>query len=196
MTRWISGQFLIASPYLSDANFFRSIVYVIRHDAEGAFGVVINRPSSQTVVDGFAQLLGRDPKRNDPIYVGGPVNGPLVALHRLAGYGDLVGLSDSPGSNQSTKGATDIWITADEDHLRMLVDRPDVKAKFIARYSGWGPSQLDQEIEAGGWMIGACDESILFDPHDAPWETVVKRLGNDIVATVISQKPVIDPGRN
>jgi len=187
VTKRIGGQFLIASPYLSDPNFFRSVIYVVRHDAEGAFGVVINRPSGQTLADAFTDLLGRCPKRSDSIYVGGPVNGPLIGLHECVGLGDP---ANGDGSG------VDVWITADEDHLRTLVDRPDINARFIARYSGWGPSQLDQELEAGGWLVAPCDKSILFGDHESSWETAVKRLGRDIIATAVSQSIPIDPQRN
>ena len=191
MTKRIGGQFLIASPYLSDPNFFRSVIYVVRHDAEGAFGLLINRPSDQTLEHAFTDLLGRRPKRNDPIYVGGPVNGPIVALHDFAGLGDPA-TSDDNGDDTDAN----VWITADEDHLRTLVDRPDVNARFIARYSGWGPSQLDQELDAGGWLVVPCDKAILFGDHESSWETAVKRLGRDIIAAAVSQPIPIDPQRN
>jgi len=190
VTKRIGGQFLIASPYLTDPNFFRSVIYVVRHDAEGAFGVVINRPSDQTLEDAFADLLGHSPKRNDSIYVGGPVNGPLIGLH------DFVGLGDPANGEATEDSAAEVWITADEDHLRTLVDRPDINARFIARYSGWGPSQLDHELEAGGWLVAPCDKAILFGDHESSWETAVKRLGRDIIATAVSQPIPIDPQRN
>lgn len=190
MTKWIGGQLLIASPYLTDPHFFRSVIYMVRHDAEGAFGVVVNRPSGQRLADAFTELLGRAPKRNDAIFFGGPVNGPLVGLHCLAGLGD-------PADNILVdEGSAGIWITADEDHLRTLVDRPDIQARFIARYSGWGPSQLENEIEAGGWLVAPCDESILFGDHESSWEIAVKRLGRDIISKVVSHPTSIDPQRN
>jgi putative transcriptional regulator len=190
VTKSIGGKLLIASPYLTDSNFFRSVIYMVRHDAEGAFGVVINRPTDQTVGEVFSELLGRKPKRDDAIFVGGPVNGPLIALHGLAGLGDP---ADDQGGNG---GAAHVWITADEDHLRSLVDRTDVQARFIARYSGWGPSQLDQEIEAGGWLIGPYDTSIVFGDHGLAWENAVKRVGHEIISKVVSHPSSIDPQRN
>ena len=190
LTKWIGGQLLIASPYLTDSNFFRSVVFMVRHDAEGALGVVVNRPGGQRLPDAFTELLGRAPKRNDAIYLGGPVNGPLVGLHNLSGMGDPADIDISNG------GSAEIWITADEDHLRVLVDRTDIKARFIARYSGWGPSQLDQEIEAGGWLVAPCNEAILFGDHESSWETAIKRLGHDILSKVVSYPDTIDPQRN
>lgn len=189
VTKWIGGQLLIASPYLTDPHFFRSVIYMVRHDAEGAFGVVVNRPSDQRLGDAFTELLGRAPKRNDAIFVGGPVNGPLVSLHCLPGLGDAAD-PDQPSA------AAEVWITADEDHLRTLVDRPDIQARFVARYSGWGPSQLEHEIEAGGWLVAPYDQSALFGDHEHAWELTVKKLGRDIISKVVSQPTSIDPQRN
>lgn len=190
LTKWIGGQLLVASPYLTDANFFRSVIYIVRHDAEGAFGLVINRPSDQTLADAFTDLLGHEPKRHDAIYLGGPVNGPLVAIHRSSGLGDPAD-GDLVASEFSQ-----VWITADEEHLRSLVDRPEIDARFIARYSGWGPSQLDQELEAGGWLVVPSDHGILFGDHEQAWETAVKRLGHEILRNVVPHPIPIDPQRN
>jgi putative transcriptional regulator len=190
VTNWIGGQLLVASPYLTDGNFFRTVIYMVRHDAEGAFGLVINRPSSQMLDDVFTDLLGREPKRKGPIFYGGPVNGPLVALHRQSGLGD-------PADGQLVnEELAEVWITADEDHLRTLADRPEIDARFVARYSGWGPSQLDHELEAGGWLVVPNDFAILFGDHESAWESAVKRLGHEILAKVVSHPLPNDPQRN
>jgi putative transcriptional regulator len=190
VTKWIGGQLLVASPYLTDANFFRSVIYIVRHDAEGAFGVIINRPSDQTLADAFTDLLGHVPNRSDSIYLGGPVNGPLVALHRS------VGLGDPADGDLVSDEFSEIWITADEEHLRTLADQPEIEARFVARYSGWGPSQLDQEMDAGGWLVVPSDRSILFGDHEQAWETAVKRLGHEILGSVVPHPIPIDPQRN
>jgi len=190
VAKWTGGQFLVASPYLTDGNFFRSVVYVVRHDAEGAFGLVVNRPSGQFLDEAFLPMLGRPPKRNDPIYLGGPVNGPLVAIHRVTGLGEPADSVTGDHENSS------IWLTADEDHLRTLVDKTDVSARFVARYSGWGPSQLDDEIESGSWLVAACEPTDLFGDAESIWETIVKRLGHEILARAVAHSPFIDPLRN
>ncbi len=190
VTKRIGGQFLIASPYLTDPNFFRTVVYIVRHDAEGAFGLVINRPSSDTLADAFTDLLGREPKRNDQIFIGGPVNGPLVGIHSLAGLGDPADFGDY------VEDGDEIWVTADEDHLRKLVDRTDLRVKFVHHFSGWGPEQLDRELEAGGWLVSRCDAELLFGDQENCWETAVKRLGHQIMTQVVDHPASIDPTRN
>lgn len=182
----IAGRLLVASPYLSDGNFFRSVVYMVRHDEEGAFGLVLNRPSEHTLEEVFADRLGHVPQRRDAIHLGGPVEGPLMALHTLVGLGEPCGPdSDSP----SQAGASPLWITADDDHLMSLVDRRDIQARFIARYSGWGPMQLEEELANGGWLVGPADWQLVFADHGTMWEDTVKRLGREILASIVPSPP-------
>src|SRR4051794_21518657 len=77
----LTGHFLVASPHLGDPNFFRSVVLVIRHDEEGAFGVVLNRPLPSTVGEIWKALGASGIENEQPIYLGGPVTGPLLAVH-------------------------------------------------------------------------------------------------------------------
>ena len=81
MTTNLSGRLLIASPYLTNGNFMRSVIFMIRHDVEGAFGLAINRPTERR----FRQLIEDSSnthalREDDQIYCGGPVDGPLLAL--------------------------------------------------------------------------------------------------------------------
>src|ERR1700752_346769 len=77
----LAGHFLVASRYLPDPNFVHSVVLMIHHTDEGAMGVVINRPSDKTVREVW-DMIGYDPvERDDRIFVGGPVPGPLVCVH-------------------------------------------------------------------------------------------------------------------
>jgi putative transcriptional regulator len=201
--KFIAGRLLIASPYLSDGNFYRSVIYMIRHDEHGAFGLVINRPGNRTLVDVFADRIGRAPRRDDSIYFGGPVDGPLLALHTVSGLGEPCGPSvldfelppEHPGFHDAV-ASSPLWVTADDDHLTLLVDRTDIQAKFVARYSGWGPGQLDSELEQGGWLIGPPDWKAIFSNPDTMWENAVNRLGRAIIADIVSTPPSSDPQWN
>ena len=163
----LTGRLLIASPYLGDGNFLRSVVFVIRHDVEGAFGLAINRPTERHFRE-LVELSSTDgrPREDDFIYRGGPVNGPLLQLHDLAGVGEPCGTVDSDqedffgpqesnsqgakfvvhdhpaepwGSMSIELGNPPAWITGDDDHLRILLRRPDARVKYVADYSGGAP---------------------------------------------------------
>ena len=182
MRRFIEGRLLIAAPVLSDPNFFRSVIYIARHTEQGAFGILLNRPSNLRLEDVMEQARGHRPKRCDAIYVGGPVEGPLLALHQLENLGDVY-----PG---------DVWLTSDDDHLMMLADRPDVPAGFFSGYSGWGPGQLEAELDAGGWMVGEFQTEQLYGDAEQIWELAVKRQGREVLRNLIPDSDKVDPGVN
>jgi len=196
----IAGRLLVASPYLTEESFFRTVLYMVRHDAEGAFGLILNRRTEHTLEEIFADRLGHVPKRTDKIHFGGPVEGPLMALHTLPGLGEPCGpevLQLSPETiSDEVAGSSPVWITADDDHLTMLVNRVDLEVRFLSRYSGWGPSQLDRELNQGGWLVGPPDWRTIFADADGMWENVIKRLGRDILGGIISTPLTDDPQWN
>ncbi len=222
----LSGRLLIASPYLGDGNFLRSVLFIVRHDPEGAFGLAVNRPTENRFRDivALSSTAGGDPREDDFIYRGGPVEGPLLALHDLAGIGDPCGPisladSDTPlGPGESVTGGAKFtiedhpadpfgsmsidlgnppaWITGDDDHLRILHHRQDAKVRYIANYSGWGPGQLDEELRVGGWLVGKPDSDILFGDADRSWELAVRRCGHDVLNSMAPGVHFGDPNLN
>ena len=223
MTTNLSGQLLIASPYLTDGNFMRSVIFIIRHDVQGAFGLAINRPTERR----FRELIeeGGDDKplrEDDTIHCGGPVEGPVLALHDLPGIGEPCGPYDPAGelltpeqtNHQGIKytvhdhpaepwgsmsidlGNPPAWITGDDDHLRILLRRPDAKVRYISHYSGWGPGQLDEELRVGGWLAGTPDPEVIFGNTDEVWEEAVKRCGHEILNEMAPGVRFGDPNLN
>lgn len=219
----LSGRLLIASPYLTDGNFMRSVIFMVRHDVEGAFGLLVNRPTDRR----FRELVESNacpgtPREDDEIYRGGPVDGPLLALHDLAGVGEPCGpfdpsgesllpgqsyshgvkctIHDHPaepwGSMSIELGNPPAWITGDDDHLRILLKRPDARVRYVADYSGWGPGQLDEELRLGGWLVGEGDPDIIFGDPDEVWEQAVQRCGKQVLAEMAPGVRFGDPSMN
>ena len=77
----LQGHFLIASPHLDDPNFMRAVVLMVQHDEEGAFGLVLNRPCEQRLAEVFTPEFCNECDCEMPVYFGGPVPGPLIAIH-------------------------------------------------------------------------------------------------------------------
>lgn len=224
MSKNLSGRLLIASPYLTDGNFLRTVVFVVRHDAEGAFGLAINRPSDRRFRELVDSSAGEGTIREDDwIYLGGPVDGPLLALHDLAGIGEPCGLCEPPGEAPLAPGESagsgvkytlhdhpaepwgsmsielgnpPAWITGDDDHLRILLRRPDARVRYVTDYSGWGPGQLDHELQVGGWLVGDADGELLFGDPDRIWEEAVKRCGHEILTELAPGVRFGDPNLN
>src|SRR5215204_2238778 len=121
----LTGHFLVASRYLRDPNFVQSVVLMIHHDREGAMGVVINRPSDKTVREVW-EMIGNDPcEREDRIFVGGPVPGPLVALHTIEAFADHDVMSG-------------LFFSTDRDTLDLIVRKKDIRLRLCSGNAGWG----------------------------------------------------------
>src|SRR5262245_9027295 len=167
--KFLAGHFLVASRYLRDPNFAHSVVLMIHHDREGAMGVVINRPSDKTVRDVW-EMIGNDPcDRDDFIYVGGPVPGPLVALHPLEAFSDHEVL---PG----------LYVSTHRDALDVIVRKKDVPLRLCSGNAGWGSGQLESEMEAGGWLFTKANADEVFAEPELLWKTVTQRIGLEIMA--------------
>jgi putative transcriptional regulator len=180
----LTGHFLVASRYLRDPNFVRSVVLMIQHTNEGAMGVVINRPAEKTVSDVW-EMIGNDPcDRDDLIYIGGPVPGPLVAVHTLEAFSEHQVL---PG----------VYVSTHKDALDLMVRRKDLSLRLYTGNAGWGSGQLEGELEVGGWLTTeATREEIFADPQTV-WKSVTERIGLEIMAPHIDEKLVPpDPSLN
>jgi putative transcriptional regulator len=165
----LAGHFLVASRHLRDPNFARSVVLMIHHDQEGAMGVVINRPSDKTIREVW-EMIGNDPcDRDDRIFVGGPVPGPLVAIHVLEPFSENVVL---PG----------IFASTHRDAIDLIVRRVGEPFRLYSGHAGWGSGQLESELEAGGWLFTRATKEDVFAEHESIWKTVTQRIGLEIMA--------------
>jgi putative transcriptional regulator len=180
----LAGHFLVASRYLRDPNFLRSVVLMIQHDDEGAVGVVINRPTDKTVRDVWDQI-GYDPcDREDLIYIGGPVPGPLVAVHTLEPFSEREVV---PG----------VHVAMGRDAIDVIVRRKDVALRLYSGHAGWGSGQLEGELKAGGWLTTEATKDDIFADHETIWKNVTQRIGLEIMAPDIAEKLVPpDPSFN
>jgi putative transcriptional regulator len=175
------GQLLIAGPGLVDPNFWRTVVLVVEHSDEGALGLVLNRPSETTVgeaVSELEQLLEVD----DPLYVGGPVQ--PSALIVLAEF-------DQPGE-AALIAFEDVGVLASGAQ-----EDPDLsvrRGRAFVGHAGWGPGQLDDEVERGDWILEPARREDAFT--GAPlelWSQVLTRKGGSY-ALVARMPP--DPSVN
>jgi putative transcriptional regulator len=169
--RSLQGHFLVASPHLSDPNFFRSVVLMIRHDEEGALGLLLNRPTENTIDEIWKMLDAPHEPSPEPIYLGGPVGGPLMALHSLR-------------SCSEAEVATGVYFAAHRDHLNKLVTQTSKKYRIFSGYSGWSAGQLERELEAGGWLTCKATKRLVFQPTDKLWKEVMQSIGDEIIAPV------------
>jgi len=175
----LQAHFLVASPYLTDPNFNRSVVLIIKHDDEGAFGLLLNRPMNNTVRE-IMRLAGEAECECDrPIYFGGPVQGPLVAIHGVEELGEAEVL---PG----------VYFSAHKDQLRAIIEQTEQPFRLFTGYSGWGAGQLEGELEVGGWLTAPATAEIVFLSADEQWQRLTREIGLDILGPDFKNKPLPD----
>lgn len=171
---YLTGQFLIAMPTMNDPRFQRSVIYVCVHNAEGAMGLVVNRLVESLTFDELLEQLDiPSPRAEDAIRVhfGGPVeSGRGFVLHSTEYNNDGTVVMDNG-----------IGLTATVDILRDIADGEGPRDTLLALgYAGWGPGQLDSEIQENAWLTVPAEAGLLFDAElDQKWDRAVSMLGFD-----------------
>jgi putative transcriptional regulator len=154
----LQAHLLIATSDLAEP-FTRSVVLLVRHNDDGALGLILNRRSSAALKDAWEERSDIRCQREAPIYLGGPCEGPLVALHT---HEFLLEIEVLPG----------LYFSAGKDKLETLAAQTDdgpPNAKFFAGYSGWAPGQLEAEIARGSWSVMPAKTEHVFWHEDELW---------------------------
>ena len=179
----LKSQLLVAIPQLPDENFYRSVVLMIQHDEEGAFGVVLNRPSDVTVGEVWEQVVGESCDSLAPINVGGPVQGPLMAIHTDTECGETEIL---PG----------VYLATQKENLDRLVRQREHPVRIFSGYSGWAGGQLEGEMSVGGWLTTLATHEYIFDEAEDLWKRVADDIGNEILFFSKGSNGPPDPSMN
>jgi putative transcriptional regulator len=161
---------LLSMPQLTDPNFARSVVLLCEHAPEGAFGLIVNRPSD-TVAAKAVQLEPAPASVNDlPLLLGGPVE-------PQRGW---ILTSSAPPDVEHRELGSGLFLSASPVLLRrVLTTRPEpARTHVLAGYAGWGPGQLDDELEKSAWLIAPVELDLIFEiPPANAWEAAIRRLG-------------------
>ncbi|MBX5494688.1 MAG: YqgE/AlgH family protein [Bryobacteraceae bacterium] len=170
-----SGRLLVASRGLGDPNFAETVVLLVQYNNFGAMGLVLNRRTDVPISRVFAELPEAK-GRPDPVFEGGPVErGGLRALY---------------WSKTKIKGLVpvvrDVYLLSDMKLLRQILskERGEQSLRVFAGYAGWGPKQLEREVEMGAWHIFRGDAATVFDSDPASlWNRMIERTGVRIART-------------
>ena len=174
----LAGYFLISETELTDPNFYRTVVFMVEHNEEGAFGLVVNRLSSVHLGEVLDEA--RDSRVAEmPIFVGGPVEQQyLFSLHSGLPPGvssehavePAPGIIFEPFNHSILAYLTEEWSEEPEE------TRPTVH--IYAGYSGWAPTQLEQELQLDAWFHHEATSDIVFrrDPEEG-WKDALGKKG-------------------
>ncbi len=172
----LTGKLLIAMPGMQDPRFEKSVIFLCEHSSKGAMGLIINKPTPEVRSEDLLEQLGitegPGSERLD-VHFGGPVeHGRGFVLH-----------SRDYARNTSTLPVTAaVGMTATLDILQDIAsgDGPE-KAILALGYSGWGPGQLENELQANGWLTAEAEPEIVFDfDPEGKWVAALKTLGIDV----------------
>ncbi len=172
---YLTGQLIVAMPTMTDPRFARTVIYMCVHNADGAMGLVINKPFESL---NFSQLLQQldlelaSSSEDIRVHFGGPVESGRGFVLHSAEY-------EQSGTIMVDDG---VGLTATVDILRDIAGGAGPRQSLLALgYAGWGAGQLDGEIQQNAWLHVAADEALVFD-HDleTKWERSINKIGVDV----------------
>ena len=174
---YLTGQLLIAMPAMRDPRFARSVIFVCAHNEEGAMGRVLNRLigsiSFEALLEELAIRIEDTPEAWSPpvIHFGGPMEtGRGFVLHSA----DYISVDSIPVDGHMA-------VTSTVEILRdIALGHGPAQAMLALGYAGWGPGQLDDEIQDNAWLNVSADEDLIFDHDlDNKWERALAKIGVD-----------------
>jgi putative transcriptional regulator len=159
-----SGTFLIAARGMRDPNFAQTVVLLIEYDDQGAFGLIINRPTRYTLDELWPEIAGLEVHS---VYLGGPVFPNRLLF--------LLRSDDVP--QEMRQVLPGVHLGSDELTLKRIIAAGEGEFRTYAGYSGWAPGQLEAEIARGDWHLLPAERRFIFDPRPAEiWKQLIQRV--------------------
>ena len=172
---FVTGQLLVASPTMGDPRFVQTVILMVRHDRNGALGIVINRPIGDRPLASILEALGEKDAAVEGqvrIFAGGPVQPDVGFVLHSADYhrADTVDIDGH------------VAMTSSHEILRDIGNHRGPNKSLIAfGYAGWAPGQLEGELAHGFWFTTPQDAKLVFDDdRDAVWDHAMKRRTQDL----------------
>ena len=170
-SKYFRGQLLLDSGRLQGSFFQRTVVLICQHDAEGAFGLVLNRSTGSKVGEMIVADLP-DTIKECPLYLGGPVQPTALSFLHSENFDPGANVLPNLNLGHSLDALLDIGESFSADK----------KIRMFAGYAGWSGGQLEDEMKQNAWLVvdAAADDAIIFGgDHTGKWGDAIKRLGFD-----------------
>lgn len=166
------GRFLVAAPSMPDERFQKSVVFMCKHDDDGALGIIVNNKVDDLPLGQVYKQLGIDgptAAATRPVLFGGPVEPTRGLVLHSADYKRDETLLIEGG----------LALTASAEILKDMVSGSGPQQAWLALgHSEWGPGQLDREMQDNAWLVVDADAALVFDPDlEAKWQRALDRLG-------------------
>ena len=171
----LAGQLLVAAPSMGDPRFYQTVIMLVRHDRNGAMGIVVNRPLQERPLAALLEALGEKADGatgNVRIFAGGPVQPELGFVLHSAEY--------RRADTMEIDGH--LAMTSSREILRDIATNRGPKQSLVAfGYAGWAPGQLEGELVQGVWFTAPADAKLIFEEErERVWENAVTRRTQDL----------------
>jgi putative transcriptional regulator len=173
---FLTNQFLIAMPAMTDDNFSQTVTLICEHSPQGALGIIINRPLEMQLADVFRQLklpTSREPLASQPVLQGGPVQ---------TDRGFVVHRAEERAWDSTLRVSDQVHVTTSRDILDAMARGNGPNEAFVALgYAGWEAGQLENEMVQNAWLSVAADPKVLFETaYENRWRAAGRLLGVDL----------------
>ncbi len=171
----LAGQLLVASPRIEDPRFRETVILLVRHNKDGAFGITLNRPLGKYSLARLLEKLGEratTANGNVEAYAGGPVQPEAAFVIHSAEYScsGTIAINGVVAASSSREVFRDIG-----------QNKGPSKALIAFGYAGWGPNQLEAELGRNDWFIAAGDPALIFDEkRERLWDAAMERRLRDL----------------
>src|ERR1700742_502242 len=178
---YLDGQLLIAMPVMGDPRFERSVIYLCAHSAEGAMGIIVNRPAGSIDFPGLLVQL-EIIKKDDQIKL--PENAESLKVLKggsvETGRGFVLHSSDFFIQDATLRIDEEICLTATVDILKAIAKGAGPKHAILALgYAGWAAGQLESEIQDNGWLHCDADSDLIFGDVEEKYSRALRKIGID-----------------
>ena len=172
---WLAGQLLIAAPTMSDPRFYQTVILMIRHDRDGALGIVVNRPVQERSLANLLDAVGGGDAPAEGqvmIFAGGPVQPEIGFVLHSTDYHrpETLAIDDH------------IAMTSSRGILRDIAKKQGPRQSLVAfGYAGWGAGQLENELERRAWFTAPDDAVLVFEKERSKvWDEAMKHRTQDL----------------
>ncbi len=171
------GKFLVAAPYWIQSPFSRSVVLVLQLNEQAVFGVIVNRPADADLKKTWLMVSGTPAAQADRLHVGGPVGGPIFALHSLENFAEI-------------QIDLNLYISANSEAIHKIIKSGDPRYRIFCGMMSWQPQELAAELALGLWFPLEQNADLVFPQQQIEWEQAVVEYGRLCLTEMLGGRPL------
>ena len=175
----LQGTLLVSTERLNGSKFEKSVVLLMQDDNRGTFGVALNKIADHQIRSAWEKLTGAEAGDQQVIVSGGPLQGPVFALHQIPSLSDV----EMPGG---------LHVSAQVEKLQQLMMQFENPYRIVVGVSGWKPGQLVSEVNSGYWYVMNADMDTIFDDPKWMWEICLHEFGRQQIADIVGEDQIPD----